>query len=77
METKHKAAQHPSGTCSLCECHWEKLHWCVLWLLGEKNCGGIDAFVTSVGQEKPSECPAASAAILCLIFALGGTKQRA
>lgn len=29
-----------------------------------------------MAQEKPSECPAASAAILCLILALDGTKQR-
>lgn len=77
METNHKSAQHPSGTWNLCECHWEKLQRCVLWLLGKKNCGGIDAFVTSVAREKPSKCPAASAAILCLILALEGTKQRA
>lgn len=69
----NKSQVSSASPSSLCE----KLQWCVLVVAWEKNGGEIAVFVTSVAQEKPSKCPAASAAILCLILALEGTKQRA
>lgn len=50
---------------------------CPLVAWEKKIYGEIDAFVTSVAQEKPSKYPAATAAILCLILALKSTEQRA